>query len=315
MNLTFSVIFAAIYGLCLRLLFGVLGPGWEIMSVTFLALTPSIIGFITVILVPADRIRNLSAAFFMPWITTLVILVITIAFSVEGAICWIMIYPFFSVLAGLGGIAAYYAKNRLKKNGQDNTLNLSLVMMLPLLMGVIEKDNVAKKQEYASSASVIIDAQPDEVWQALTQTGNTPSGQHHFSLTTAIGFPEHVNTVMDTLVVGGKRMAYYQKGLYFDETIKSYQTNTSLVLAVKTYPEKISPTVMDEHILIGGKHLAILEDSYQIERLGAAKCRLTLSSKYVICTPINWYSAIWADILMRDILKAELADVKSKAML
>lgn len=283
------------------------------MSVTFLALTPSLIGFITVILVPADKVKTLSRAFFTPWLTTLAILFITMALALEGAICWIMIYPFFSVLAGLGGVCAYYIKNRVRGSRSNNTLNLSVVMMLPILMGIIEKDAVSKKQEYTSSASVIINAEPRMVWQALIQAGNTPSQHKRLSMAAAIGFPAHVNTVVDSLRVGGKRIAYYQKGLYFDETVKSYQTNSNLVLSVKTDPEKISPKVMDEHILIGGKHLAILEDQYKIDKLDNGMSRLTLSSKYVICTPINWYSALWADILMQDILNAELAGVEVRA--
>ena len=108
-------------------------------------------------------------------------------------------------------------------------------------------------------------------------------------------------------------MAYYDKGLYFNETITEYEHEKKMVLDIKTDPNKIPPTVMDEHILIGGRHVDILQDVYTLEQLPNGNYLLKLSSHFFINTPFNWYAAIWADYLMSDILDAELQLIQSRA--
>ena len=63
---------------------------------------------------------------------------------------------------------------------------------------------------------------------------------------------------------------YSQAGLYFNETISNFETEKLLVLDIKTDPKNIPPTVMDEHILIGGKpvsytHLDVYKRQEQIQ--------------------------------------------------
>jgi hypothetical protein len=314
MNIITSVVFATVYGLFIRLLFGILGPAWEIMSISFLVFSPAIIGFLTVYFLPNEKVTNYSKAFFVPWWSTLVILIITIAFSIEGTICWAMIYPVFSVVAGLGGVVAYQIKStKNRMNDRLNKMNLSFLILLPLMIGFIEKDKASQRQGYILSEELIINASPQQVWMALTKTGSILSQNHQSYLTRAMGFPKHVRTVLDTLAVGGRRKAYYEKGLYFNETIKKIEPGALLVLSIKTDPNKISPKVMDEHIVIGGKHLDILEDRYQLQAVTGGKCKLRLSSRFYLCTPFNWYSELWANLLMKDILKAELNLVNSRA--
>lgn len=107
-------------------------------------------------------------------------------------------------------------------------------------------------------------------------------------------------------------MAYYDKGLFFDETITEYEIEKRLVLDIKTDPKNIPPTVMDEHILIGGKHVDILQDIYTLEPLPNGNCLLKLSSRFFINTPFNWYAAVWAKYLMSDILNGELELIKGR---
>jgi hypothetical protein len=132
------------------------------------------------------------------------------------------------------------------------------------------------------------------------------------SVSGLLGFPKHQSTTLDTVVVGGKRTAYYEKGLYFEETITQYQSERLLVLRVDANPNAIPPTVMDEHILIGGKHLDILEDVYELNPLPGGRTRLTLSSRFYINTPFNWYARTWAHFLMSDILQSELELIKNE---
>lgn len=315
MRTLFAVMFASFYGLVIRLMFGFFDG---VMSISFLGAVPIAIGFITVILIPK---LNGVAAFFIPWLTSFVILLITMALNIEGSICWIMIYPLFAILAGIGGLIAHGLKkqNASKKEhggdkwGKPNTLNVSLLFFVPAFVGYLEGERTLVPQEYSVTKEVLIAASPEEVWKQLTTINELSEEERPASFSSYMGFPRHVRTVADRFAVGGTRFAVYDKGLYFKETISEYIPNQLMVLEVKTDPENIPPTVMDEHILIGGKHLDILKDIYKLEPMPDGGSKLILTSHFFINTPFNWYSGLWANYLMSDILQGELDLVKQRS--
>lgn len=315
-----AVSFATIYGVSLRILFGLLNNFMGIMSVSFLILAPVIIGFFTIILIPKEKTLSNTSAFFKPWLTSLVILFVTMFFNIEGSICWIMIYPLFSVLAGIGGVIAYnYRRNKnsdTDKNDWEspNTFKISFILFIPLVVGMLEGDRGLNPEEFNISESRIISASSKDVWHALTNINDIASHERKSSFSNLMGFPKHLKTTLDTVLVGGKRKAIYENGLYFDETISKYEPEKLLVLDIKTDPTKIPPTVMDEHIVIGGKHVDIFQDIYTIEKLSETSCKLTLSSRFYINTPFNWYASIWAKHLMADILQSEINLINNRVI-
>ena len=103
--LAFSL--ATVYGLSIRLLYGVFDDFLQVMSITFLCLVPVLIGFVTVFFV-RKQVKRYGAAFFLPWLTSLVLLLITMLFNIEGFICWLMVFPLFAILASVGGCAMFY---------------------------------------------------------------------------------------------------------------------------------------------------------------------------------------------------------------
>lgn len=319
MKTLLAVSLATIYGVSLRIMFGLLNNFMGIMSVSFLILAPVIIGFLTIFLIPKGKTKSLQSAFFKPWLTSLAILIITMAFNIEGSICWIMIYPLFSILAGIGGVIAYSIRkqktNDPNKNdwGNPNTLNVSFILFIPLVVGLIEGDRTLIPEDYNISKSVVIYASAKDVWYELTNINDIDIKENQNTLSNLMGFPKHLSTTLDTLAIGGKRKAIYENGLYFDETISKVENEKILVLDIKTDPLNIPPTVMDEHIVIGGKHVDILQDIYTIERLSDNSCRLTLHSRFYINTPFNWYAGIWAEYLMGDILTGQIDLIKERA--
>lgn len=303
---------AIVYALIIRLVYGA-NSNMEVMSGAFLIFTPVIIGFLSVILIPKGGVKSAGSAFFIPWLTSIFILIITILLEIEGAICWIMIFPLFAIAVGIGGVIAYYIKFKNKPDENDwdfieknKKMNISIILALPLILGFLEGDRTLNVKQCMVTQSVEIAANKEVVWGRLTDTHKKLDGSDASFWTSAIGFPQHKSTVLDTLKIGGKRMSYYDRGLFFEERITDFAHAGKLVLAIKTDPGKIPPTVMDEHIIIGGKYIDLKEDIYTLESLSNGHTKLTLSSAYVINTPFNWYADIWASFLMKDILEAEL---------
>lgn len=319
-----AIAFATVYGLATHFMFVFLNNFLAIMSITFLGLLPVSIGFLTVALTPKEKITSGSTAFFKPWFTCGVLLGITVLLKMEGIICWLMIYPLFATLAGFGGLIAYHTlKRRSRYKDSDclddddwekpDTLSVSLALLAPIFIGLIEGDRASWPRELYLSKTVTIAAVPTAVWSQLAHINEVGPKEKHTALANFLGFPRHLCTTLDTLAVGGKRMAYYENGLYFKETIVQLVPAQLLVLDVETDPEHIPPTVLDEHIVIGGKHIDILQDVYRLEQLPDGNTRLTLSSRFHINTPFNWYASIWAEFLMSDILQGELDLIKARA--
>ena len=112
-----------------------------------------------------DRLNAISA-FFIPWITSFFILVFTIAVNMGGAICWIMIYPFFTVLAGMGGVVSYrIKKSRIKKSKahdweNPNKLNIALAMLILVIVGTIEGERSLESKNFFITQHIVVDATP-----------------------------------------------------------------------------------------------------------------------------------------------------------
>lgn len=316
-----AITIASIYGLSIRLMFGFFGDYMGVMSVTFLMLVPMVVGFLTIRLSPNRANLTSIAAFFRPWLTSLAILVLTMVLNIEGAICWIMIFPLFAVLAGLGGLIAFKWKKKKEQdedildNARNNTLGVSAALFIPLVLGAMEGERGLQTKHYELRKEVLIAASAEKVWQTIARIETIRPKEKKTYFSNAMGFPSHTRTTLDTFAVGGRRVAYYEKGLYFEETITALQKEKYLELAIKTDPTKIPPTVLDEHIVIGGKHVDVLQDTYRLESLPDGTRRLSLTSKFYINTPFNWYAGIWAEYLMADLLSGELDMIKTRAEL
>ncbi|MBL0190282.1 MAG: hypothetical protein IPQ18_02730 [Saprospiraceae bacterium] len=211
MKTLLAVSLATIYGVSLRIMFGLLNNFMGIMSVSFLILAPVIIGFLTIILLPKENTKSSSGAFFKPWLTSLAILIITMLFNIEGSICWIMIYPLFSILAGIGGVIAYHFRkprtNDPDKNNWENqnTLNVSFILLIPIVVGLLEGDRTLTPKEFNISKSVIISASPKEVWHELTNINYISTNENKFSFSNMMGFPKHLRTTLDTFFWWGQK--------------------------------------------------------------------------------------------------------------
>ena len=317
---------ASLYGLLLRFFFAFYSDITAVLSISLVFIAPAAIGYLTVALSGLERVPNGWTAFFRPWLTSLVLLFLTIALSLEGAICWIMIYPLFSIVAGFGGLIAYFVmrekEKRTKSNSpedilddfdRNNTLKSSVLLLLPMLFGVIEQDRLLSPTSYTISCETVIPASKSAVWAVLTTVEDIQQTEDHSFFTAFLGLPRHLRTELDTLAIGGKRTAYYERGLYFEETISEIKSEALMTVAIKADPGSIPPTVLDEHIVIGGRHFKALEDTYQLTELPDGRCHLKLSGRIVINTPFNWYAGLWAKWVLSDLFQNLLDIIKARS--
>ncbi|HEV2480988.1 MAG TPA: hypothetical protein VGS79_15030 [Puia sp.] len=323
MKLLLSVTLAATYGISMRLLFVSFGNDLAVMSLSFFVIVPFIIGYLTIFLLPYRDRSTMTGAFFTPWITCLVILCITSLTKLEGMICWVMAFPFFGIVAGFGGMLAFGRKRRraLKEvewdfdkddAGRPNTLKVSLLFFIPLFAGLLEGNRITAFEELTIEKHLEIAATPQVIWKALTSPHQSVLPSSHPTLCTLMGFPRHLSTTLDTLAINSHRIAVYEKGLTFEETIRRLEPARQLEVTITNDPERISKAIMDDHIVIGGEHIRMQGDTYTLEPLSGGKTRLSLVSHFSINTPFNWYAGLWAKWLMSDVIQEELNSVRQQ---
>ncbi|MDP4245837.1 MAG: hypothetical protein Q8932_08315 [Bacteroidota bacterium] len=90
------------YMLVLRLVFDldIFRNFAAVMSLTFLFSLPFGSGYLIIALSSIENVRSRSYRILMPWIPILILLMITMAFAIEGWACWLMVLPGFLVLDG-----------------------------------------------------------------------------------------------------------------------------------------------------------------------------------------------------------------------
>lgn len=298
-NTLIAIGIPTLYAVVLRLFFGI--DNWNelfsVMSVTFLFLLPTIVGALTVYLSSTDKAKSIAYRIFTPWIPVFLFLIITLALAIEGWACWLMILPIFLIAASIGGLLGGYLKLR-KRNDQ---LNISLLVLLPLLIGPIESMIETIPGTYKAYTYIDINAPAEKIWDNVTRVKEIPIDQDKGYLTRLLGFPRPIKAELDFEGVGAYREAVFTNGLVFHETVTEYKDNEKMVFTIKAYPHEIPSTTLDEHVVIGGDYFDVLNGTYELEKLPNGLNRLHLYSHFKMNTTFNFYAGWWGKWIMKDI--------------
>ncbi|WP_228234827.1 hypothetical protein [Allomuricauda sp. M10] len=288
-----------LYAVVLRLFFGI--DTWmdlfSVMSVTFLFLLPIIVGALTVYLSPHEKAKRIAYRVFTPWISVLLFLVITLALVIEGWACWLMILPVYLLASSIGGIIGGY----LKTQKISDRLNISVLVLLPILIGPIESLIESVPGTYKAYTYIDIDAPTERIWSNVTRVHEIPVEDDKGYLTRMLGFPRPVKAELNFEGVGAYREAIFTKGLVFHETVTEYIDIRRMTFDIKAYPHEIPSTALDEHVVIGGDYFNVLNGTYELEKLPNGLHRLHLYSNFRMNTTFNFYAGWWGKWIMKDI--------------
>lgn len=328
MKILLAVCLASMYGLLMRVIFGYV-DWFSVMSLAFIFIVPLGIGALTVRFSDPGRISSRLYAFFMPWLSSLVLLAITIIVALEGTICWVMAYPVFAIVAGIGGLIMrsflLRQQHSLNKNLDERTLDggedfrnkgnlqVSVLLLLPFFAAFAERAFDFSPQVFSAYNYIDIQAVDTVVWSQVTRVRDIAAVEDRSGINRLLGMPRPIRAELDTLAVGGRREAIFERGLVFHETVFEYEPLRRMAFTIEADPDEIPPTAMDEHIVVGGKYFDVLEGRYLLEPLDNGVCRLHLSSRFVVNTSFNFYSGWWARWIMSDIQQNILQVIRRRA--
>lgn len=301
-----------IFALILRVAFGatIFDDFFSVMSWTFFLIVPAGIGALFIYFSSIESVKYVSYRIFAPWLPIALVIILTIAIGLEGWACWLMISPLFFLFASVGGVIAGYYKNKASK--QKETLNLSIILLLPFVIGPIENSIPRSTKVYTTYTSIEINADANEIWDNVTSVREIKTKEDHSELINWLGFPKPIKAELDTLAVGGYRKAIFQKGLIFDETVTKYEHLKLMEFKIKANTYEIPSTTLDEHILIGGEYFDMLNGTYKLKQIGKNKYNLILYSNFSMKTTFNSYASIWGNWIMKDIQNNILKVIKNR---
>ncbi len=310
-NSLFSLGIPVLYGFLLRAFFldDLFSLAAGIASFAFIVLGPMCIGALTAALAPKNWSLNIWYSLFAPWAVIIVFLGLTFVLRFEGAICLVMALPVFLLCASIGGFIIWI----IRRNRLNNKVNVIAAVVIPFLVSPVERSIDLKPQNYEAYTTIIIEAPKEKIWENVVRVKEIKENEDNGKLSKYMGFPRPIKAELDTLSIGGKRRAIFDKGLVFDETVLMYEHDKKMNFSITPLTEEIPPTTLDEHVTVGGKYFTVLDGTYEIEPFSPGKYKLILYSHFKLTTSFNFYSGLWAELIMKDIQNNILQIIKKRS--
>jgi hypothetical protein len=306
-------ILPVLFVVVIRLLFGatIFDDFLSVMTWTFFITVPLGLGALMVYFSSLQKAKSIPYRIFAPWILVAITIIVTILIEIEGWGCWLMISPLFFFFSSIGGLIAGYLK--VKKSEKTEKLNISILVLLPFLVGPLENSIQTNPEIFTTYTSIIINGNAEKIWKNVTSVKEIKSKDDNSRLITLLGFPKPVKAELDTLAVGGFRKAIFERGLVFNETVTEYEHQKLMSFQIKANTFEIPSTTLDEHILIGGEYFDMLNGTYKLKKINNNKYELILYSNFSMKTTFNSYASIWGNWIMKDIQNNILKVIKSRS--
>jgi len=300
-----GVLSGTAYGIVARFVaeFNALGNAFAVMSVAFLFLVPLVLGALTVRGLPDP---SWGYRIFTPWIPTFLVVIAAVAVGWEGSICVAMALPVLLVFSSVGGILG--ATHAAQRPGVR-----PLLVALPFIVGPFERRIDAPTVVVETSTDITIAAPPDVIWPLVTSVDSIRPSEQRPALFIRLGFPRPISAKIDRAGVGGIRVARFERGLEFTETVTAWEDRHRLSFTIEPNTAAIPATTLDPHVTIGGPFFDVLTGTYELYPLTAGSTRLRLRSQHRLSTRFNLYAGWWADHIMRSIQENILEVHKARA--
>ena len=281
----------------------------ENVSISYIFVLPLLLGAIPVLFSTKEQLQSYKTYLILPWGITLTFFFLAWAFGFEGMICLTIIVAPFLALGTLG--AFIYRLIKLKNEGKGTKLYISLA--IPFLFLLIETNIQPTDQIHTVTTSLEINADKLKIWENVKNVKNIQPNEIKTHFVHLIGIPKPTNGELDKEQIRGVRNITWEKGIKFEEKIKSWDEGNGFAYDINVDPTSIPPTTLDEHVIIGGKYFDVLEGSYKIDKLGQTKNLVTLSCTYRVTTNLNFYSKLWADFILDDFNEMILEVIKKRS--
>jgi len=231
----------------------------------------------------------------MGWAIIAGLVVTSMVLFHEAGICVAMAAPFFMVFSALGSAVTLWIIRQFRSRRST-----TLVIALPLLVLPAELQMSYAPRDASVTTVVEIAAPPEVVWQQTVEIRNVRPDELSWTFSHGIlGVPQPVDARLEGEGVGAVRQLRWTRGVNFQEIVTQWEENRLLAWDFRFGPGSIPPEV-EAHIKVDSTYLKLAQGDYRLEPLADGHTRLTLTTRYRIATPIDFYCDLWGKLFLND---------------
>lgn len=179
---------------------------------------------------------------------------------------------------------------------------ISFVVLLPYLASPVEQRLRTPVEIRRVENAVRIRASPETVWREIKSVPAISADELPFRFAHFIGLPRPIEATLSDDRAGGVRIATFERGLRFRETVTTWEPERRLSFSI--HAEPAPATALDEHVTVGGPYFDVLDGTYELRAAGDGTTILELTSHQRLSTRFNFYAGWWTDFVMSDLQSA-----------
>jgi hypothetical protein len=279
------------------------------VSISYIFLLPIIMGAIPVLFSTKEQLQSYWKYLLMPWGITLSFFLLCVLTKFDGMICLIIIVAPFLALGTLG--AFVFRLITLHTSTKKTPLYFSL--LIPFLFLLFETNMQTTDQFYTVQTQITINANKSKVWENIKNVKDIQLAEIQTHFVHIMGVPKPLNGELNEEGIGGIRKIVWEKGIKFQERIKTWDEGNSFNYDIDVDPESIPPQTLDDHVMIGGRYFDVVAGGYVIDSISPTKNKVILNCTYRITTNLNFYAKWWADFILNDFNEMILEVIKKRS--
>ncbi|SHJ21380.1 hypothetical protein [Flavobacterium terrae] len=302
--LIIGIIIGIVYAVLTRIVFG---DKATLASITYLFVIPTILGIIPLMFVDKDKLRAYKTFIFVPWLTLGCFFTTLYLFGIEDFLCVVILAAPFFILATIGSlIYVLFQINQEKKNNK-----LFSILIIPFLLGPIENMVKSPSKIYEVKSEVEINATPKKIWDNIVEVKTIDPKEYNMGIFNEMGIPRPLNAQVNWKGLGGQRIGNFENGLKFIEAITVYEENKKVSFNITVDNSSVADEIFERHVL-NGNYFRFVDATYQLKQTNYGKVKLSLTTKYLLTSKINFYGKFWGDLMLKDFQDRLLAVIENR---
>ena len=186
------------------------------------------------------------------------------------------------------------------------TKNALPLLLIPILLGPIEKQFSKVKSEYIISNQIVIERGSQIVWQNLYAVPNLEKNNTK-GIINYLGVPQPLKSTYDPNT--NVRLGYFENNIILHEQVSNSIEYKQLTFKIDSEQSKLSNSPTLQH-LIKGKNMEFDYIQYDLEALKNGHTLLKLSTKFSINSNLPKYGEYWSSLIINDFEKNLLQSLK-----
>jgi hypothetical protein len=159
-------------------------------------------------------------------------LLFLVAGKLEGVLCAILAFPLLALGLGLGVLLGHlFRRHVIERLRHQITSMVTIFVLTPMIVLAghqLERPSLETVRRETISNSVVLTAQPQEVWIGIQSIDSINVGK---PLLMYFGLPVPLRCTLEKQTVGAKRTCYFENG-FIEETITEWSPPYSMQLTI-----------------------------------------------------------------------------------